>query len=106
MKNHREGGFICDVITYVKLLNTNCYHTKRCSANKHLVPLYLFMVPMTPFLGSWLMDYVRWVRWLVKVKLCLRIIAVVRATDTSNCGLETHIGHDGYFFNSIILSRT
>ena len=53
---------MCDVITHVKLLHTSCYHTKICSADIYLVEnhnnnLYLFMVPMTPFRGSWLMDY-------------------------------------------------
>ena len=54
MINHWEGGLICDVITQV--------HTKVCSADIHIVEnhnnkLYRFMVPMTPFLWSWLMDY-------------------------------------------------
>ena len=52
----------CDVITHVKLLHTNCYHTQLFSAYIYLVEnhnnnLYFFMVPMTPFWGSWLMDY-------------------------------------------------
>ena len=56
MINHGEGGLICDVITHVKLLHTNCYQAKICSADIHLVEnhnnnLYLFMVPMTPFFG-------------------------------------------------------
>ena len=59
--NHKEGGLICDVITHVKLLHTNCYHAKIGSADIHLAEnhnnnLYLFMVPMTPFSGCWLMD--------------------------------------------------
>ena len=50
MINHVEGGLICDVITHVKLLHTNCYHAKICSADIHLVENHNinFMVPMTP----------------------------------------------------------
>ena len=64
MINHLEVGLICDVITPVKLLHTNCYHAKICSADIYFVEnhnnnnLYLFMVPITPCSWSWLMDYI------------------------------------------------